>query len=74
MALQTRHMRTLSNLKYMRKKSRGSNSGDGGNTGDEGKTVDYEIPPKGEMVSEAERSLDESYEESEEVFPGEAGE
>ncbi|GJU34935.1 hypothetical protein Tco_1183289 [Tanacetum coccineum] len=69
MALQTRHMRTFSNLKYMRKKSRGSNSGDGGNTGDEGKTVVGAIGI-GEMVCEAELSLDESYEGSEEVFPG----
>ncbi|GJX62544.1 hypothetical protein Tco_0295444 [Tanacetum coccineum] len=29
---------------------------------------------KGEMVSEAKRSLDKSYEESEEVFPGKVGE
>ncbi|GKA48878.1 hypothetical protein Tco_0741836, partial [Tanacetum coccineum] len=60
------------------KKSWGSNSGDGGNTGDEGKTGGGVIGAYGsgigEMVSEAERSLDESYEGSEEVFPGEAGE
>ncbi|GKD52975.1 hypothetical protein Tco_1286362 [Tanacetum coccineum] len=82
-----------------RKKSQGSNSGDGGNTRDEGKTGGgvigacgggiggsllvalyacmtfiYGSSWKGGMVSEAERSLDESSEGSEEVFPGEAGE
>ncbi|GJW06023.1 hypothetical protein Tco_1568446 [Tanacetum coccineum] len=82
-----------------RKKSRGSNSGDGGNTGDESKmgngvigacgrgigysllvalytcmTFIYRSSWKGEMVSEAERSLDKSSEGSEEVFHGEAGE
>ncbi|GKE16039.1 hypothetical protein Tco_1423616 [Tanacetum coccineum] len=90
-------MRTLSSLKYLRKKSRGSNS-DGGNTGDGGKTVGeaigvcgsrigdsllvalyacitfiYGSSWKGEIVSEAKRSLDKSFEKSEEVFPDEAG-
>ncbi|GJZ12794.1 hypothetical protein Tco_0548024, partial [Tanacetum coccineum] len=77
-----------------RKKSRGSNSGDGGNTRDRDKTGDgaigargsgigdlllvalyacmtfiYGSSWKGEMASEAKRSLDRSSKGSEEVFP-----
>ncbi|GJY33790.1 hypothetical protein Tco_0418259 [Tanacetum coccineum] len=45
-----RLMRTLSNFKYLRKKSRGSNSGDDGNTGDEGKTVSGAIGARGSGI------------------------
>ncbi|GKD53596.1 hypothetical protein Tco_1286983 [Tanacetum coccineum] len=85
------------NLNPERKKSQGSNSGDGGNTRGRGKIVRgaigacssrigdsllvalydcmtfiYGSSLKGEMVSEAKRSLDKSSEELEEVFPSEA--
>ncbi|GJT47727.1 hypothetical protein Tco_0973884 [Tanacetum coccineum] len=60
-----------------RKKSQGSNSGDDGNTEDRGKTVGGAIGARGseigEMVIEAKRSLDRSFEGSEKVFPDEAG-
>ncbi|GJX85347.1 hypothetical protein Tco_0336121 [Tanacetum coccineum] len=53
MALQTRHMRTLSNLKYMRKKSQGLNSGDGGNTGDASQTVGGAIGAHGGGIGDS---------------------
>ncbi|GJX87564.1 hypothetical protein Tco_0339578 [Tanacetum coccineum] len=58
-----------------RKKSWGSNSGNGGNTEDGGKTIGGAIGTRsGGIASEAKRSLDKSSEGSEEVFPDEAGE
>ncbi|GJR25925.1 hypothetical protein Tco_1102157 [Tanacetum coccineum] len=69
---------TSGKISSEKKKSRGSNSRDGGNTRDEGKTGGGVIGSCGsgigEIVSEAERSLDESYKGSEEVFPRKVGE
>ncbi|GKE75454.1 hypothetical protein Tco_1537495 [Tanacetum coccineum] len=53
MAFQTRHMRALSSLKYLRKKSQGSNSGDGGNTGNGGKIVCGVIGARGGGIGDS---------------------